>query len=204
MNEHEYTLEKISYSKKEDCRIIESVLNGWFQDPKTLNFVSPNLTYPFKFKDWISKNYIENSKQKISIVIKSKNWIVGHISYSIEKNKVHLFHLIIDKKFRGIGLANKMRAYSLQSKGLDTIDADHNIGFLDDERDFNIAAKILKLLKVNKVNIITNNFTKVSSLKKAGIKVAKQINTKPTINKFNKNYFKTRVKKTGYGFKNLD
>ena len=105
MNEGEYTLEKISYSKKEDCRIIESVLNGWFQDPKTLNFVSPNLTYPFKFKDWISKNYIENSKQKISIVIKSKNWIVGHISYSIEKNKVHLFHLIIDKKFRGIGLA---------------------------------------------------------------------------------------------------
>ena len=105
MSEREYTLEKISYSKKEDCRIIESVLNGWFQDPKTLNFVSPNLTYPFKFKDWVSKNYIENSKQIISIVIKCKNWIVGHISYSIEKNKVHLFHLIIDKKFRGLGLA---------------------------------------------------------------------------------------------------
>ena len=119
------------------------------------------------------------------------------------KNKGGII-LYLDQEGRGIGLANKMRAYSLQSKGLDTIDADHNIGFLDDERDFNIAAKILKLLKVNKVNIITNNFTKVSSLKKAGIKIAKQINTKPTINKFNKNYFKTRVIKTGYGFKNLD
>ena len=97
MNEREYTLEKISYSKKEDCRIIESVLNGWFQNPKTLNLVSPNLNYPFKFKDWVSKNYFERSKPIISIVIKSKNWIVGHISYSIEKNKVHLFHLIIDK-----------------------------------------------------------------------------------------------------------
>ena len=105
MNEREYTLEKISYSKKEDCRIIESVLNGWFQNPKTLNLVSPNLTYPFKFKDWVSKNYIGTSKQIISVVIKSKNWIVGHISYRIEKNKVHLFHLIIDKKFRGLGLA---------------------------------------------------------------------------------------------------
>ena len=105
MNEREYTLEKISYSKKEDCRIIESVLTGWFQNPKTLNLVSPNLTYPFKFKDWISKNYIESSKQIISIVIKSKNWIVGHISYRIENNYIHLFHLIIDKKFRGLGLA---------------------------------------------------------------------------------------------------
>jgi len=105
MNQREYTLEKISYSKKEDCRIIESVLTGWFQNPKTLNLVSPNLTYPFKFKDWISKNYIESSKQIISIVIKSKNWIVGHISYRIENNYIHLFHLIIDKKFRGLGLA---------------------------------------------------------------------------------------------------
>ena len=106
MDKHEYTLEKISYSEKEDCRIIESVLSGWFQNPKTLNLVSPNLTYPFKFKDWVSKNYLKRSKPIISIVIKSKNWIVGHISYRIEKNKVHLFHLIIDKKFRGLGLAN--------------------------------------------------------------------------------------------------
>jgi len=105
MNDHEYTLEKISYLKKEDCRIIESVLTGWFQNPKTLNLVSPNLTYPFKFKDWVSKNYTQSSNQIISIVIKSKNWIVGHVSYRIEKNKVHLFHLIIDKKFRGLGLS---------------------------------------------------------------------------------------------------
>ena len=105
MNELEYTLEKISYSQKEDCRIIESVLDGWFQNPKTLNLVSPNLTYPFKFKDWLSKNYYENEESMRSIVIKNKNWIVGHISYRIEKNKFHLFHLIIDKKFRRLGLA---------------------------------------------------------------------------------------------------
>lgn len=109
--------------------------------------------------------------------------------------------LYLDQEGRGIGLANKMRAYSLQSKGLDTIDADHNIGFLEDERDFAVATKILSLLKIKQVNVITNNFSKMASLKKAGIKVIKQINTKPTINKFNKNYFETRYKKTGYDFK---
>lgn len=109
--------------------------------------------------------------------------------------------LYLDQEGRGIGLANKMRAYSLQSKGLDTIDADNNIGFLDDERDFAVATKILSLLKIKQVNVITNNFSKMASLKKAGIRVMKQINTKPTINKFNKNYFETRYKKTGYDFK---
>ena len=72
---------------------------------------------------------------------------------------------------------------SPQSRGLDTIDADNNIGFLDDERDFAVATKILNLLKIKQVNVITNNFSKMASLKKAGIKVIKQINTKPTINK---------------------
>ena len=107
MDEREYTLEKISYSKKEDCRILESVLNGWFQNPKTLNLVSPNLTYPFKFKDWVSNNY-ESKEQTISIVIKNKNWIVGHISYRKKKNRIHVFHLIVDKKFRRLGLGQML------------------------------------------------------------------------------------------------
>ena len=105
MDEREYTLEKISYSKKEDCRIIESVLNGWFQNPKTLNLVSPNLTYPFKFKNWVSKNYSTRQREVISFVLKTGKWIVGHISYYIEKNRFHIFHLIIDEKFRKLGLA---------------------------------------------------------------------------------------------------
>ena len=121
------------------------------------------------------------------------------INYMVRNNGGIILYL--EQEGRGIGLANKMRAYSLQARGMDTIDADHNIGFLDDERDFNIAARILKLLKINKVNLITNNKNKINSIKKAGIKVENQINTKPTLNKFNKNYFKTRVKKAGYGLK---
>ena len=63
------------------------------------------------------------------------------------------------------------------------------------------ASKILSLLKVKNVNIITNNPLKISAIKKAGIKIKNQINTKPTINKFNKKYFKTRVEKTSYRLK---
>ena len=121
------------------------------------------------------------------------------ITYMVKNNGGIILYL--EQEGRGIGLANKMRAYSLQAKGMDTIDADHNIGFLDDERDFKIAARILKLLKIQKVNMITNNKNKINSIKKAGIKVDNQVNTKPTLNKFNKNYFKTRIKKTGYGLK---
>ena len=108
MDNKEYTLEKISYSRKEDCRIMESVLKVWFQDPKTLNLVSPYLTYPFNFGDWLSKNYFNSQFKIISLVIKKESWIIGHVSYRIEKYKVHIFHLIIDKNYRRLGLAKKL------------------------------------------------------------------------------------------------
>lgn len=127
----------------------------------------------------------EQLNQSINYMIRNKGGVI----------------LYLDQEGRGIGLANKMRAYSLQSKGLDTIDADNNIGFLDDERDFNVASKILTLLKIKKVNIITNNSSKISAVEKAGIKIINQIHTKPTLNKFNKQYFQTRIKKTGYDIK---
>ena len=153
MDDLKYTLEKISYSKKEDCRILESVLNGWFQNPKTLNLVSPSLTYPFKFKDWVSKNYFERSKQIISIVIKNKNWIVGHISYRIEKNKVHLFHLIIDKKFRRLGLAKLL---------IDKV-----------ERDC-----VLRQKDYITLNVLKNNKEAISLYKKIGYVILKNKNSK--------------------------
>ena len=108
MDEQEYTLEEISYSKKEHCRIMEPVLGKWFQNPKTLNPVSPNLTYPFKFKNWISKNYLEKRENIISLIIKKGGWIIGHVSYRINKNKFHIFHLFIDEEYRGLGLAKRL------------------------------------------------------------------------------------------------
>ena len=110
MNMQEYTLEKISYSRKEDCRIMEPVLGEWFKDPKILNLVSPNLTYPFIFKNWVSKNYSKRQVPAISIVILKRRWIVGHISFRVKKNKAHVFHLVIDKHYRRLGLAKMLIA----------------------------------------------------------------------------------------------
>jgi len=107
MIKQEYTLEEISYSRKEDCRIMESVLSQWFQDPKALNLVSPTLTYPFKFKKWLSKYYKKESEIR-TLVFTRQNWIIGHVSFRIESNCIHIYHLFIDPSYRQKGLAKKM------------------------------------------------------------------------------------------------
>ena len=118
------------------------------------------------------------------------------IDYLSKNGGGYIVHL--QQEGRGIGLANKIRAYDLQNKGMDTYDADINIGFLGEERDFDIAAKILKYFEIKKVNIITNNNDKIKSLKNNNIKINKIIPTRPTINKFNQKYLSARVKKTKY------
>ena len=110
MNKQEYTLEKISYSRKEDCRIMEHALSKWFKDPKILNLVSPNLTYPFNFKNWVSKHYSARQLPAKSFVILKKRWIVGHISFRIKKNEADIFHLMVDKHYRRLGLAKMLIA----------------------------------------------------------------------------------------------
>ena len=101
----EYTLEEISYSRKEDRRIMESVLKFWFADPKTLNFVSPDFKYPFDFLSWI-KFYNKNQNSKITtIVLKHNDWIIGHVSIEIEKEISKIFHLFLEKEHRKKGLS---------------------------------------------------------------------------------------------------
>jgi len=75
---------------------------------------------------------------------------------------------------RGIGLYNKIRAYGLQEKGMDTVEANTKLGFDADERDYLIAADILRHLKVKSVRLMTNNPEKVSCLEKSGIKVGEE------------------------------
>ena len=119
MAEEEYTLEEISYSRKEDCRIMEAVLKNWFQSPKALNFVSPNLSFPFKFKKWVSVSYAEMVEKITTIVLKQDNWIIGHISMRVIENNAHLFHLFIAPSHRKCGLATKLvNAIENQGKNL--------------------------------------------------------------------------------------
>jgi len=108
MSEQEYTLEEISYSRKEDCRIMEAVLKNWFQSPKTLNFVSPSLSFPFKFKKWVSNSYADIVNKTTTIILKEEDWIIGHISMRVIEDNAHLFHLFIAPSNRKSGLATKL------------------------------------------------------------------------------------------------
>ena len=108
MKEQEYTLEEISYSQKEDSKIMEVVLLKWFQNPKDLNFVSPYLSYPFQFKKWISKYYFQDENKIKTKILKYKKWIIGHLSLEIQESHSNLFHLFIDESYRNSGLGSKM------------------------------------------------------------------------------------------------
>lgn len=106
MAQTEYTLEEISYSRKEDCRIIETVLKNWFKSPKILNYVDPRVPFPFQFKKWVALSY--QSDNITTLVLKKDNWIIGYLSMKVLEERGHLFHLFIDENFRQLGLALKM------------------------------------------------------------------------------------------------
>ena len=108
--------------------------------------------------------------------------------------------LYLNQEGRGIGLANKMRAYSLQDEGFDTVDANHRLGFEDDERDYKIGAEILKRLGFSEVNLLTNNPYKVSMLEENGVQVIKRLPLKIGKTDFNKKYLATKAKKSGHIF----
>ena len=104
----EYTLEEISYSRKEDRRIMESVLKNWLVDPKALNFFSPDSKYPFKFKRWVQLHYSKNNINTITVVLKHNEWVIGHVSLKTKKERTELFHLFVDSKYRKKGLGLRL------------------------------------------------------------------------------------------------
>jgi len=108
MVDQEYTLEEISYSRKEDRRIMESVLKSWFTDPKTLNFVSPEFKYPFDFIRWTKLYYKDDISKITTLVLKQNNWVIGHVSIKIEEENSKIFHIFLNQEHRGKGLAIKM------------------------------------------------------------------------------------------------
>ena len=104
----EYTLEEISYSRKEDRRIMESVLKNWLIDPKALNFFSPESKYPFKFKKWVQLHYSIINTNITTIVLKHNEWIIGHVSLKTKKERTELLHLFVDSKYRKKGLGLRL------------------------------------------------------------------------------------------------
>jgi len=106
--------------------------------------------------------------------------------------------LYLDQEGRGIGLANKMRAYSLQDQGFDTVEANHRLGFEDDERDFRIGAQILKALGFSAVRLLTNNPAKVARMEEAGIRVTERVPLRVGLNDQNAAYLATKAAKSGH------
>jgi GTP cyclohydrolase II len=106
--------------------------------------------------------------------------------------------LYLRQEGRGIGLLNKVRAYALQDGGLDTVDANRALGFLDDERDYAIAAHMLSSLQVRSVALLTNNPNKVQQLEQHGIRVARRIPHVMAPNPHNRSYLETKAARSGH------
>lgn len=99
---------------------------------------------------------------------------------------------------RGIGLVNKIKAYALQDKGLDTVEANINLGFKADLREFDVAAILLAALGVNSVRLMTNNPKKVEALTKAKIEVVERVPMNYGMNPHNEHYLSTKHGKLGH------
>ncbi len=106
--------------------------------------------------------------------------------------------IYLNQEGRGIGLANKIRAYSLQDQGFDTVEANHRLGFEDDERDFQLGAAVLKELRVTNIKLITNNPSKISTMNKYGINVVERVPLNVGQNKTNRGYLETKARKSGH------
>ncbi|MBU2958466.1 GTP cyclohydrolase II [Paracoccus sp. 1_MG-2023] len=108
--------------------------------------------------------------------------------------------LYLNQEGRGIGLANKMRAYGLQDQGLDTVEANHRLGFEDDERDFRVGASLLRELGIGQVRLLTNNPAKIRRLESEGIVVAERVRLMVGRGPDNTRYLDTKAAKSGHLF----
>jgi GTP cyclohydrolase II len=106
--------------------------------------------------------------------------------------------LYLRQEGRGIGLTNKIRAYSLQDAGLDTVEANLALGFRDDERDYAVAAHMLHSLKVKSIQLMTNNPKKIDQLTQHGVNVSGRIPHILPSNEHNIFYLQTKAAKSGH------
>ena len=113
-----------------------------------------------------------------------------------EKGTGIIFYL--QQEGRGIGLSNKIRAYKLQDDGFDTVESNHQLGFHEDERNYEIVSAMANHLKIKSMDLMTNNPKKIDAIEKSGLIINKRIPIKSESNDHNKSYLNTKVKKLGH------
>lgn len=108
--------------------------------------------------------------------------------------------LYLRQEGRGIGLANKIKAYKLQDEGADTVEANEQLGFGADMRDYSVCKSMLEYLKITSMRLMTNNPVKVDALENFGIKVVERIPLQTGQNPHNEKYLRTKAGKLGHLF----
>ncbi len=106
--------------------------------------------------------------------------------------------LYLRQEGRGIGLANKIRAYALQDKGADTVEANEQLGFAADLRQYDMCQPMLQELGINQVKLMTNNPKKVAALQAAGVEVVERVAIEVGRGTFNNHYLNTKASKLGH------
>lgn len=106
--------------------------------------------------------------------------------------------LYLPQEGRGIGLINKLKAYELQDEGLDTVEANRQLGFAADSRDYDFAAAALKALGVRKVRLLSNNPDKINQLERGGVRVVERIPCRPRTSHHSRAYLRTKKQKLGH------
>ena len=106
--------------------------------------------------------------------------------------------LYLRQEGRGIGLAAKLKAYALQDKGLDTVEANVKLGYPPDLRDYGIGAQILVDLGVREIELLTNNPRKLVGLEAYGLKITKRVPVHVKPNRYNRRYLATKRDKLGH------
>lgn len=106
--------------------------------------------------------------------------------------------LYLRQEGRGIGLANKLRAYALQDEGLDTVEANVRLGFAPDMRNFEVAARMFDALGVTGVRLITNNPRKMATLEQHGVKIIERVPARIETQSENEKYLSTKAQKLGH------
>ena len=110
--------------------------------------------------------------------------------------------IYLQQEGRGIGLANKIKAYALQDKGYDTVEANKKLGFRDDQRDYTVGAQIMAHLGLHNIKLLTNNPRKIKGLELYHLKIVQRVPMKITSNVHNKGYLTVKKQKLGHLLEN--